>query len=137
MSAKHSGRSVVPQQRMLCFTSVANKAAAAYFNLKPSKVQDNSYTITLTPNNLQKQTGSQVIALQPALVCMYLQMSMGSELCRHDLRSMESVHHVPSSAITTDNFLPVISFCRLESVLNAVQCLHAPIHVHVTFGTTE
>ena len=70
MSAKHSGRIVVPQQRMLRFTSVANKAAAAYFNLKPSKAQDNSYTITLTPTNLQKQTGSQVIVLPPALVCM-------------------------------------------------------------------
>lgn len=83
MSAKHSGRSVVPQQRMLRFTNVTNKAAAAYFNLKPSKVQDNSYTITLTPTNLQKHTGSQVRVLHPALVCMYLQMSVGSELCSH------------------------------------------------------
>ena len=62
MSAKHSGRSVVPQQRMLRMTSVANRAAAAYFNLKPSKLQDNAYTLTLTPTNIQKQAGSQVTA---------------------------------------------------------------------------
>lgn len=92
MSAKHSGRSVVPQQRMLRFTSVANKVAAAYFNLKPSKAQDNSYTITLTPTNLQKQTSSQVTVLPPALVRMYLQMSMGSKLCRHGMCNVESVH---------------------------------------------
>ena len=60
MSAKHGSRSVVPQQRMLRLTSLANKAAAAYFNLKPSKLKDNTYTISLTSASLQKQAGSQV-----------------------------------------------------------------------------
>ena len=63
MSAKHSGRSVVPQQRMLRLMSLTNRAAAAYFNLKPSKVEGNTYTLTLTPTNLQKQAGSQVTTL--------------------------------------------------------------------------
>lgn len=60
MSAKHGSKSVVPQQRMLRLTSLANKAAAAYFNLKPSKLKDNTYTVSLTSTSLHKQAGSQV-----------------------------------------------------------------------------
>lgn len=82
MSAKHSGRSVVPQQRMLRFTSLANKAAAAYFNLKPSKVQDNTYTITLTPTNLQKQAGSQV-SLWSCLIALFTARCF-VDACKHE-----------------------------------------------------
>lgn len=60
MSAKHGGKSVVPEQRMLHLTSLANKGATAYFNLKPSKLKDNTYTLTLTSASLHKQAGSQV-----------------------------------------------------------------------------
>lgn len=59
MSASHSGSSFVPQQRMLRLTSRKSKAAA-YFNLKPSKVRDQTYTITVTPSTIDKQIGSQV-----------------------------------------------------------------------------
>ena len=59
MSAEHSGRSVVPQQRMLRFSRAAGKAAA-YFNLKPSKLKEQTYTITVTSSSLEKQTGGQV-----------------------------------------------------------------------------
>ena len=59
MSASHSGSSFVPQQRMLRLTCHKSKAAA-YINLKPSKVRDQTYTITVTPNTIDKQIGSQV-----------------------------------------------------------------------------
>jgi len=59
MSARHSGSSFVPQQRMLRFISHKTKTAA-YFNLKPSKVREQTYTITVTPNTVEKQIGSQV-----------------------------------------------------------------------------
>ena len=59
MSASHSGSSFVPQQRMLRFMSHKTKTAA-YFNLKPSKVKEQTYTITITPNTVEKQIGSQV-----------------------------------------------------------------------------
>ena len=59
MSASHSGSSFVPQQRMLRLTSQKSKLAA-YFNLKPSKVKEQSYTITVTPNAIDKQIGGQV-----------------------------------------------------------------------------
>lgn len=58
MSASHSGSSFVPQQRMLRLTSQKSKSAA-YFNLKPSKVKEQSYTITVTPNAIDKQIGGQ------------------------------------------------------------------------------
>lgn len=59
MCASHSGSSFVPQQRMLRFTSHKTKAAA-YFNLKPSKLKEHTYTMTVTPNTIDKQIGSQV-----------------------------------------------------------------------------
>ncbi|KAL3162543.1 proteasome regulatory particle base subunit [Trebouxia sp. C0010 RCD-2024] len=59
MSAKHGSKSVVPQQRMLRLTSLSNKAAAAYFNLKPSKLKDNTYSVSITSTSLHKQAGSQ------------------------------------------------------------------------------
>ncbi len=59
MSARHSGSNFVPQQRMLRFMSHKTKTAA-YFNLKPSKVREQTYTITVTPNTVEKQIGSQV-----------------------------------------------------------------------------
>ena len=60
MRARHSGRSLVPQQRMLRFTSLTTKAAA-YFNLKPSKLKEQTYTITVTSSAVDKQAGSQVM----------------------------------------------------------------------------
>ncbi len=59
MSASHSGSSFVPQQRMLRFMSHKTKTAA-YFSLKPSKVREQTYTITITPNTVEKHIGSQV-----------------------------------------------------------------------------
>lgn len=70
MSAKHGSKSVVPQQRMLRLTSLSNKAAAAYFNLKPSKLKDNTYSVSITSTSLHKQAGSQVTVVSAQLYCL-------------------------------------------------------------------
>ena len=82
MSAKHGGKSVVPQQRMLRFTSLRTKAAA-YFNLKPSKLKDHTYTITVTSSSVEKQTGGQVRSGMHALCCMPLHLPSSDDLA-HD-----------------------------------------------------
>ena len=70
MSASHSGSSFVPQQRMLRLTSQKSKSAA-YFNLKPSKVKEQSYTITVTPNAIDKQIGGQVCVTLASMLPKY------------------------------------------------------------------
>lgn len=50
-----------PHQRMLRLASKLT-GAAAYFSLKPSRVKDETYTVTITSNSIDKQIGSQVRA---------------------------------------------------------------------------
>ena len=50
---------LTPHQKMLRLAS-KQTGAAAYFNLKPSRVKDQTYTITITSNSIDKQVGSQV-----------------------------------------------------------------------------
>lgn len=50
-----------PHQRMLRLASKLT-GASAYFNLKASRVKDQTYTISITSNSVDKQIGNQVRA---------------------------------------------------------------------------
>ena len=59
MQASLKVEGVNPHQKMLRLAS-KQSGTAAYFNLKPSKVKDQTYTASITSTNVDKQIGNQV-----------------------------------------------------------------------------